>query len=134
MDDDDLGLAALIRDGASGSAGANRSAPDRNLGLELVRVTEAAALAAARLMGRGEEDVRPVHPLISHVTVPPLSVERAEALVDRASEPFLARSMEALACERGEFRVRQGHGSHEVGADHVTAYLDSAEAVEVLGD
>jgi fructose-1,6-bisphosphatase II len=29
---------------------------DRNLALELVRVTEAAALAAARLMGRGEKD------------------------------------------------------------------------------
>ncbi|MGH9038857.1 MAG: class II fructose-bisphosphatase [Acidimicrobiia bacterium] len=31
-----------------------RWAPDRNLGLELVRITEAAALAAARLMGRGD--------------------------------------------------------------------------------
>jgi fructose-1,6-bisphosphatase II len=33
----------------------NRQAPDRNLALELVRVTEAAALAAARLMGRGDK-------------------------------------------------------------------------------
>ena len=32
------------------------SAPDRNLALELVRVTEAAALAAARLMGRGDKE------------------------------------------------------------------------------
>ncbi len=31
------------------------SDPDRNLGLELVRVTEAAALAAARWMGRGDK-------------------------------------------------------------------------------
>ncbi len=31
-------------------------APDRNLALELVRVTEAAALAAARWMGRGDKD------------------------------------------------------------------------------
>ena len=31
-------------------------APDRNLALELVRVTEAAALAAARLMGRGDKE------------------------------------------------------------------------------
>lgn len=31
------------------------SAPDRNLALELVRVTEAAALAAARWMGRGDK-------------------------------------------------------------------------------
>jgi len=28
--------------------------PDRNLALELIRVTEAAALAASRWMGRGE--------------------------------------------------------------------------------
>ena len=31
-------------------------APDRNLALELVRVTEAAAMAAARWIGRGEKD------------------------------------------------------------------------------
>ncbi|MPZ69156.1 MAG: class II fructose-bisphosphatase [Actinobacteria bacterium] len=31
-------------------------APDRNLGIELVRVTEAAALAAARWMGRGDKE------------------------------------------------------------------------------
>jgi fructose-1,6-bisphosphatase II len=30
--------------------------PDRNLGIELVRVTEAAALAAARWMGRGDKE------------------------------------------------------------------------------
>src|SRR5688500_3449730 len=30
--------------------------PDRNLALELVRVTEAAALAAARWMGRGDKE------------------------------------------------------------------------------
>ncbi len=33
-----------------------REAPDRNLALELVRVTEAAALAAARWVGRGDKD------------------------------------------------------------------------------
>jgi fructose-1,6-bisphosphatase II len=32
------------------------SAPDRNLALELVRVTEAAALAASRWMGRGDKE------------------------------------------------------------------------------
>ena len=32
------------------------TAPERNLGMELVRVTEAAALAAARWMGRGEKE------------------------------------------------------------------------------
>lgn len=31
-------------------------APDRNLGMELVRVTEAAAMAAARWMGRGDKE------------------------------------------------------------------------------
>ena len=35
---------------------AGRQVPDRNLDLELVRVTEAAALAAARLMGRGDKN------------------------------------------------------------------------------
>ena len=29
---------------------------DRNLGMDLVRCTEAAALRAARLMGRGDKD------------------------------------------------------------------------------
>ena len=33
-----------------------RRAPDRNLALELVRVTESAALAAARWMGRGDKN------------------------------------------------------------------------------
>src|SRR6202043_2408987 len=31
-------------------------APDRNLAMELVRVTEAAALAASRWMGRGDKE------------------------------------------------------------------------------
>jgi fructose-1,6-bisphosphatase II len=47
------GLADLPGERVS-SPGTDRWAPDRNLGLELVRVTEAAALAAARLMGRGD--------------------------------------------------------------------------------
>jgi fructose-1,6-bisphosphatase II len=34
----------------------SRQAPDRNLALELVRVTEAAALAAARWVGRGDKN------------------------------------------------------------------------------
>ncbi len=33
-----------------------REAPDRNLGMELVRVTEAAAIAAGRWMGRGDKE------------------------------------------------------------------------------
>ncbi|MGH3578957.1 MAG: fructose-bisphosphatase class II, partial [Mycobacterium sp.] len=35
---------------------AEREFPDRNLALELVRVTEAAAMAAARWMGRGDKN------------------------------------------------------------------------------
>src|SRR5215213_9204690 len=38
----------------SGSAG-SAAKPDRNLALELVRVTEAAALASARWVGRGDK-------------------------------------------------------------------------------
>jgi fructose-1,6-bisphosphatase II len=34
----------------------NQNRPDRNLALELARVTEAAALAAARLVGRGDKE------------------------------------------------------------------------------
>jgi fructose-1,6-bisphosphatase II len=38
------------------SSGGERVLPDRNLALELVRVTEAAALAAARMVGRGDKE------------------------------------------------------------------------------
>jgi fructose-1,6-bisphosphatase II len=38
------------------SASSPSSKPDRNLALELVRVTEAAALAAARMIGRGDKE------------------------------------------------------------------------------
>ena len=37
-------------------AGGNGSVPDRNLALELVRVTEAAALGCARWIGRGDKE------------------------------------------------------------------------------
>jgi fructose-1,6-bisphosphatase II len=37
-------------------AAAEKQAPDRNLALELVRVTEAAALAASRWVGRGDKE------------------------------------------------------------------------------
>jgi fructose-1,6-bisphosphatase II len=37
-------------------AGTARRAPDRNLALELVRVTEAGAIGAARWVGRGEKE------------------------------------------------------------------------------
>jgi len=37
-------------------ANGDNQVPDRNMGLELVRVTEAAAMAAARWMGRGDKE------------------------------------------------------------------------------
>jgi fructose-1,6-bisphosphatase II len=40
----------------SPGAGRRREAPDRNLALELVRVTEAAAMAAGRWVGRGDKN------------------------------------------------------------------------------
>ena len=39
---------------ASSNAPSRREAPDRNLALELVRVTEAGAMAAGRWVGRGD--------------------------------------------------------------------------------
>lgn len=39
-----------------------RSAPDRNLALELARVTEAGAMAAARWVGRGTRTARTAPP------------------------------------------------------------------------
>jgi len=41
---------------SSGSVSGPTQAPDRNLAMELVRVTEAAALAASRWMGRGDKE------------------------------------------------------------------------------
>jgi len=38
------------------SDGASRTPPDRNLALELVRVTEAAAMGASRWIGRGDKN------------------------------------------------------------------------------
>src|SRR5256885_11954367 len=40
----------------SGTTTRRREAPDRNLALELVRVTEAAAVAAGRWVGRGDKN------------------------------------------------------------------------------
>ncbi|ONM50620.1 class II fructose-bisphosphatase [Nocardia donostiensis] len=41
---------------ASSTASSRREAPDRNLALELVRVTEAGAMAAGRWVGRGDKE------------------------------------------------------------------------------
>ena len=47
-----------IRHGAGVGGRANRHRPDRNLALELVRVTEAAAMGAGRWIGRGDKERR----------------------------------------------------------------------------
>src|SRR3954454_19897982 len=41
---------------SDGATSQSKTRLDRNLALELVRVTEAAALAAARLIGRGDKE------------------------------------------------------------------------------
>src|ERR1700738_686922 len=46
----------LLGQSATMSAGSRREAPDRNLALELVRVTEAGAMAAGRWVGRGDKE------------------------------------------------------------------------------
>src|SRR4051794_10486644 len=53
--------ASHMTDSATGPAvppelAVGRQAPDRNLALELVRVTEAAAMAAGRWVGRGDKN------------------------------------------------------------------------------
>src|SRR5207302_5996647 len=52
-----IGLArARERRATEAARGPVNRPPDRNLALELVRVTESAALAAARLVGRGDKE------------------------------------------------------------------------------
>jgi fructose-1,6-bisphosphatase II len=45
-----------LKEATMAQSGGDATKPDRNLALELVRVTEAAALAAARWMGRGDKN------------------------------------------------------------------------------
>src|SRR6185503_3980332 len=52
----DVGSAAMARVEASAEPGRTGNRPDRNLALELVRVTEAAALGAGRWIGRGDKE------------------------------------------------------------------------------
>ena len=51
------------------------------------------------LFGTGERDERPVHPLISHVAVPPLSDRAAAALDPRASRDELIETLRRLCTE-----------------------------------
>ena len=73
--------------------------PDRNLALELVRVTEAAALAAARWVGRGDKEsadqaaVDAMRLLLD--TVP------MDGLIRRMTESMFFASMRAARSCRG---------------------------------
>ena len=51
-----------------------------------------------QLFGTGEVDVRPVHPLISHVPVPPLDPVEAYALNTRADPKSITKELAQLAC------------------------------------
>ena len=76
------------------------SAPDRNLALELVRVTEAAALAAGRYVGRGDKeaaDQAAVDAMRHMLRASPPRVEEAlEALADVAQSARDAASFLAV--------------------------------------
>lgn len=52
---DESGAPAALTDSWSKSVEVSKNAPDRNLALELVRVTEAAAIASAPWVGRGDK-------------------------------------------------------------------------------
>src|SRR5258706_6232964 len=74
------------------------SAPDRNLALELARVTEAAALAAGRWVGRGDKNgadgaaVSAMRQLISTVSMNGVVVI-GEGENDKAPMPFKAEQI-----------------------------------------
>jgi FlaA1/EpsC-like NDP-sugar epimerase len=52
------------------------------------------------LLGEGEEDERPVHPLVSHVQVPPLEPERAWSIDALAADrPAVTEALRSLCYE-----------------------------------
>ncbi|GAA2725083.1 hypothetical protein CAE01nite_18420 [Cellulomonas aerilata] len=67
------------------------------------------------LFGPGECDVRPVHPLISHVAVPPLDPEELRALAPSTPDAELVRRMRSMA-QRGAVAL---HGAHPFVAPEV---------------
>ena len=66
------------------------TAPDRNLALELVRTTEAAAMAASRWMGRGDKNAAD-HAAVEAMRAVLHSVSM-NVLVSTKSFEYLARS------------------------------------------
>ena len=63
------------------------------------------------LLGRGEPDLRPIHPMISHVTAPALLVERTEELDrDMVSDDLLA-ALRSLAAEGIDTSMNGGRGA-----------------------
>ena len=67
------------------------STPDRNLALELVRVTEAAALSAGRWMGRGDKiagdraAVDAMRLIMGTISMAPDCPRRGQCLDDRSA-------------------------------------------------
>src|SRR6059058_2013732 len=69
---------------------------ERNLAMELVRVTEAAALGSARLMGRGDEtaaDMAAVEAMRNAIDVLPIAIDDRESLL-RVPDSY----MDKIAC------------------------------------
>ena len=58
-----------------------RAMLDRNLALEVVRVTEAAALSSARLMGRGAKNEADEAAVVAHLALIIRQIVRAERQV-----------------------------------------------------
>ena len=80
-----------------------RPAPDRNVALELVRVTESAAMGAARWIGRGEKesaDQAAVDGMRAMLVVEAVEVVRDLDRVDR--DPLRRAVLRRLAHDRGK--------------------------------
>jgi FlaA1/EpsC-like NDP-sugar epimerase len=54
------------------------------------------------LFGDGEPDERPVHPLVSHVEVPPIRVSTAQALTPWSTQPLVAGALRSLCLDMRE--------------------------------
>ena len=122
---------------SSAAVSDQRQAPDRNLAMELVRVTEAAALAAGRWMGRGDKEgadraaVDAMRVVLQRVPMDGIVVigegEKDEApmlfngerigdgtppMTDIAVDPIDGTTLTALGprrCPRGDRRLRAGN-------------------------
>ena len=93
-----------------------RNVPDRNLALELVRVTEAAALAAGRHVGRGDKEaadqaaVDGMHAVLHTIHMDGVVVigegEKDEATARSRRSTSPSTRSRARACARSACRTR----------------------------